>query len=514
MGTKKGKKQMKLSKRILLAVVAMSMAASVVAQNITFTHGDKGNGKGYQPTMIRLDKGDATDVYYSVEPELNAFSRTKGILVREVNSNYKESKSVSVPNTKDCGILHSMRDGSTMHVVINCSENDRFVLRHVSVNLKSFSIEEDKTIVDLPMDKKSYYYQWNAMSPSGNYFGLVYVIVNEKKGTADLKAMLFNRGMERQWEKKMDVSAVTEILVTDDGRIVTGGFSNGEDKNDGAVLTFSIVSEDDVEDARFSSTSKVGELALLNCYGDKVLATFLETERGTGWAGTLAAGAVVTKGTVYTGCGSYLLDVANGKVAGSDHRTFSKEDARVFYSASLVSEITSPDVNFMSCRASTATSYGGVAVYGRTWMERVVQSNGMSSETYYYKGMMVFAVDSTGRFAWVRPLMHDNAMGALTAERTETDVVAEGDNVYLFTNESDNDSPDYDPEKPVRKAVLKGHGAVAAYSFTAEGKVSKQMLELDGFNAIMTRLRRQAPGVYTFITGKLKGCVSEINIKL
>ena len=237
---------MKLSKRILLAVVAMSMAASVVAQNITFTHGDKGNGKGYQPTMIRLDKGDATDVYYSVEPELNAFSRTKGILVREVNLNYKESKSVSVPNTKDCGILHSMRDGSTMHVVINCSENDRFVLRHVSVNLKSFSIEEDKTIVDLPMDKKSYYYQWNAMSPSGNYFGLVYVIVNEKKGTADLKAMLFNRGMERQWEKKMDVSAVTEILVTDDGRIVTGGFSNGEDKNDGAVLTFSIVSEDDV----------------------------------------------------------------------------------------------------------------------------------------------------------------------------------------------------------------------------------------------------------------------------
>lgn len=505
---------MKLSKRILLAVVAMSMAASVLAQNITFTHGDKGNGKGYQPTMIRLDKGDASDVYYSVEPELNAFSRTKGILVREVNSNYKESKSVSVPNTKDCGILHSMRDGSTMHVVINCSENDRFVLRHVSVNLKSFSIEEDKTIVDLPMDKKSYYYQWNAMSPSGNYFGLVYVIVNEKKGTADLKAMLFNRGMERQWERKMDVSAVTEILVTDDGRIVTGGFSNGEDKNDGAVLTFSIVSEDDVEDARFSSTSKVGELALLNCYGDKVLATFLETERGTGWAGTLAAGAVVTKGTVYTGCGSYLLDVANGKVAGSDHRAFSKEEARVFYAASLVSEITSPDVNFMSCRASATTSYGGVAVYGRTWMERVVQSNGMSTETYYYKGMMVFAVDSTGRFAWVRPLMHDNAMGGMTAERTETDLVAEGDKVYLITNESDKDDPVYSPDKPVKKAILKGHGAIAAYSFTAEGKVDKQMLELDGFNAIMTRLRRQAPGVYTFITGKLKGCVSEINIKL
>lgn len=504
---------MKYCKRVTLAVMAMLAMAAATAQSITLTHGDKGNGKGYQPALLLVDKGDAEGVYYSVEPELNAFSKVKGIMVREVNMNYKESKSVSFVDTKDCAIVHARRDGSSMHVLINASGDNKFLIRHASVDLKSFSVEKDNDVVNVDIDKNTYFYHWKATSPSGEYFGLVYALVNEKRGTANVKALLFNSSLKLQWEKSIDVPAIDELFVTDDGRIVTGGFSNSDDKDGGAVLVFSIVSDDDVEDARFSSTAKVGEMALLNCYGDKVLATILETERGTGWAGSLNAGAVVTKGTVYTGCGSFLVDVAKGKVVGSDHRDFSKEDARVFYSASLISEITSPDINFLARRASVATPYGGVAVYGRTWKEHVVQGNGMWNDTYYYKGMMVFGVDSTGRFAWVRPLMHDNSLDGTTAEKTETDVVVEGDNVYLITNESDKDSPNYDSEKAVKKTVAKVHGAVAAYTFSADGKVGKQMVELDGTNIIITKLRRQNPGVYTFVTGKLKGCISEITIR-
>lgn len=503
---------MKLSKRILLAVVAMSMAASVVAQNITFTHGDKTNGKGLVPSDIIIDKGDAEDVYYSIEPELTILGGIKSVMVREVNLNYKESKCLKIANTKHFDVLHAQREGSKMHLLVYSNVDDLFVLRQITVDLKSFSVKEDKTLFDVTIDKHVFFYHWDAESPSGNYYAFVFALVNEKVGTASVKAYLFNKSsMERQWEKILDVPAITNVFVTDDGRIVTGGFSNGDDKDDGAVLAFSIVSEDDVVDARFSSTSKVGELALLNCYGDKVLATFLETERGVG----LVTGVTVTKGNVYTGCVSFLVDVANGKVMGSDHRAFSKEEARVFYAASLMSEITSADVNFLSCRASATTTYGGVAVYGRTWKEHVTQSNGMTFDKYQFKGMMLFGVDSTGHFTWVRPLMHDNAVGStISASRTETDLVAEGDMVYLITNESDKDLPDYDPEKPAKKAVTKPHGAVVAYSFTADGKVSKQMLEPKGTNIIMTRLRRQAPGVYTFITAKTKGCVSEINIKL
>ena len=52
----------------------------------------------------------------------------------------------------------------------------------------------------------------------------------------------------------------------------------------------------------------------------------------------------------------------------------------------------------------------------------------------------------------------------------------------------------------------------AAYRFAADGSVAKYKLIDKGINIIMTPLRRQAPGVYTLITGQRKGCVTEINI--
>ena len=77
-------------KKTLTMLVAVAMFATATAQSITFKQGENGNGKAYQPTLIRLDKADAEGRYYSVEPDLNAFSKVKGIIVREVDMEYKE----------------------------------------------------------------------------------------------------------------------------------------------------------------------------------------------------------------------------------------------------------------------------------------------------------------------------------------------------------------------------------------------------------------------------------------
>lgn len=504
---------MKYCKRIALTLLAMLSVAMVSAQDITIKAGEKGNSKGYQPTMIVIDKADAEGRYYSVEPDLNAFSKVKGVMVREVDMDYKEYQKVAIANTKGNGIMHVQRDGTKMHLVLSNYDDKRLTLRHVCVDLASFAVVSDSMLVDIMEKKGDFFYHWDGTSASGNYYGLVYANVNEKAGTADVQAMLFDRSMRRQWTQGIALSAIADIFVTDDGRIALGGYSNGDGRSDGAMLEFAITTATGTRRGRHTSVYKLGSMALLNCIGDKVLATALETDRGTGWAGSFNAGAVVTTGTVYTGCASYLFDVAEDRMAGSDRRTFSRDDARVFYNASLVSEIASPDINFLSLRASTPTSYGGAALYGRNWHEKVVQGNGMSSETYYFKGMMVFAADSTGRFTWVRPVMHDNGTGGIGPERTESDLVAEGDKVYLFTNESDGDADSYDSEKPARKAVMKAHGAVSAYIFSPDGNVVKRKIKTDGMNIITTPLRRQSPGVYTFVSGAQKGHVSEITVK-
>ena len=492
---------------------AMSMAT---AQTINFVHGEDGNSVGYQPTQILLDKADAEGIYYSVEPDLNIFSKVKGIMVREVNREYKETKCVKIDKTKAYGIMHAQRDGNRMHVLVSSFEKKAVIVRHVTVNLTSFTVESDKEILNREIGKKEFFYHWTATSGNGN-FGLVYAVVNEKDNTAYVQGMLFDSSMRSLWSHAIEAGAISQIFVTDDGRIVTGGFSNGEGDTDGAMLEFAIADGLGTSRGRCTSVNKVGELALLNVFGDKVLATVLETDRGTGWAGSFTAGAGFTTGTVYVGCTAYLFDVAAGRVANTDRHPFTKADARVFYNASLISEITSSDVNFLGLRGKVATPSGGAALYGRTWMETVTQtrngvSTGMSSSVYYYKGMMLVNVVSTGHIVWMKPLMHDNGNNADFAVNTETDMVAEGDDIYVITNESPKDGDTYDPENAVRRVVMVVHGAISAYRFGADGSVDKRKLATDGINIIMTPLRRQAPGVYTFISGQRKGCVSEINI--
>lgn len=491
-------------------MMAMLSVAVVAAQNITFTQGDKGNGKGYQPTLLRVDKAIADGHYYSVEPDLNAFSKVKGILVREVDINYKEVRSVEVPNCKGANIYHVQRDGGRMHVLINNYEKKRYTMRHVCVDLESFAIVADSMLVDSEIGKKQYFLNWSSISASGEYFGYVYAFVDEKEDRAEMWAMVFDRSMRRQWTMPLRVSALSQVLTTDDGRLATVGATNVDD---GAMVEFSITSATGTHRGRYTSTRKLGEMTVLNVFGDKVLATALETDRGTGWAGSFTAGSVITTGTIYTGIASYLFDVVAGSMVGSDRHEFAKADARVFYNASLVSEITSPDVNFLSLRAKATTQQGGVALYGRTWFEKVVNTkNAMSQSTYYYKGMMVVGADSTGRITWMKPLMHDNFLNGDFGEYTETDMVADGDDVYIVTNESHSDGDTYDPDNAAKRAVVKGHGIISAYRFGADGSVSKRKLTDSGVSVIMTRMRNQGDGLFTLVTGSRKGCISEIKI--
>lgn len=504
---------MKYCKRVTLAILAMLAMATSSAQDINCTVGDKSNSKGYQPTMILVDKADADGMYYTVEPDLNLFSKVMGIVVREVDFNFKEANRAAIENSKGADILYAHREGTTMHVILDCTDKKHLALRHVSVDLTSFTITGDSLLVDAPTGKKVDIYHWDAASPSGNHYGLIYALYNSKTDQSVVKALLFDGAMQRQWTRDLNISAISQMFVTDDGRIATGGFINGEGDNDGARLEFAIIDANNIQHGHTGSYHKVSEVTLLNCFGDKVLATALETDNGTGWAGSFTVGAVITQGTVYTGCTAYLFNTGTGRVENSSTHTFTKEDARVFYNASLVTDITSPDINYLSAHAKVTTPQGGAVLYRRSWLERVVRYGQGTEETFRYRGMMLFNVDSLGNITWTRPIMHHNSANASFTELAETDLVVVGDNIYLFTNELSDESEKYNPEKAARPPLLRICGAVSAYIFSPEGNVTKRMVKTDGTTALLTRLRPQSNGRYTFISGGMLGHISEITIK-
>ncbi len=505
---------MKHFSTLSLFVTALLLTFSVSAQNISLTVGEKGDSKGYQPTMLHIDKADVEGHYYSVEPELNAFSKVKGISIREVDLDFTEIHSVSVPEAAGCFIYHVQRDGNRMHVLLTTNEKKRYALRYVCVDLTSFTIVTDRMLVDIAIGKKQYVLDWCSLSAAENYFGYVYAFVDEKGDQAEVHAMVFDRSMQLQWSHPIEVSALSQVLTTNDGRLATIGAINGDGKKDGAAIEFSISTASGSQRGHCTTTNKLGGLALLNVFGDKVLATALETDRGIGWAGTFNAGKVVTSGTVYIGYSSFLFDVAIDRLVNTDSHLFTKEDAQVFYNASLITEILKPDVNFLALRTKVATPNGGAVLYGRTWHEKVVNTgNGMATETYYYNGMMLINVDSTGSIVWMRPIMHDNGNNADFAENTETDMVVNGKDIILITNEANNASDTYDPREPVRRTTVMVHGAISAYRFAPDGQVTKNRLITKGTNIITTPMRRQADGHYTFIIRRMKGFIADLTIR-
>ena len=126
--------------------------------------------------------------------------------------------------------------------------------------------------------------------------------------------------------------------------------------------------------------------------------------------------------------------------------------------------------------------------------------------------MMLVNVDSMGYIIWMRPIMHDN--NHHDDSNIETDIVANGKDIILLTNEARNESDTYNPGQPTSLFTLGFHGAISAYRFTPDGQVTKRKLIPKGdYYYFTTPLRRQADGHYTFIISRVIGFIAELTIR-
>ena len=514
---------MKYCKRMFLVLVAILATTTVTAQNLTFTSGKKPDTKCLSSSYIHLQKGLSEGRYYAIEPNLNPFGKTKHLLVREVDINFKEYQSLEIENTKGCEILYDTRDGDHLHFVFCNNEKTLLTIRHVDINLSSFTIENDEQLVNIELPKRADTYIWTAASTSENYFGLIYGIQNDNTTPMKIEAMLFNRSIKRQWTQQPHINVLSEMFVTDDGRIITGGYFNNKDKSGGNLVEFNLVTPNSVKRTQIHSEKEIGQLALLNCFGNKLIATALETDRGFGHVGSFLTPNFFTRGMVATGCVAYLCDVENGEALNISHYNFTKEDKLVFFNADLLSRITSPNINFLCLRASTATPQGGAALYGRSWQETDVYQNKGKHEWYVHMGMMVVNVDSLGNITWTRGIMHDNFTDGTFERAMETDMVYYDGNLYVLTNESKHEPDTYSATRPAIPATAlvgaaivvgeHGHNSVSAYIFSPEGNVRKQKLETPAISIITTPLQYQGDGIYYLMTGHTGGRLSEFTIR-
>ena len=491
------------------AALFLLAATAALGQEYTLIQSDEvGNKRGYMVGDNIVEKGDLDDQFYTVELRLpiaySGIPKPKGLLVREVNRDYKEKRSLELDDTKGANILYVKRDGRRLHIVFDLSAKRRFTVRHATVDLDNFALVVDSALVDIEVSKKAEHYLWESPSADKAFYGLVYAVVDEKAGFFEQRALLFGPDMRRRWAKDIAAGSISTILTSDRGTIALAGIQQNEKGSVGTVVEFNAVDSAGAKQGFVRSDKSLADLTLLSYRDGMLLATALETERGIGWAGNFRAGSVITTGTTYTGCAAFCYSFDRQRLLGSDSYTFTRDDARRFYGASVVADLTNPSINFITVKDYAATPQGGAVLYQRLWSEKITRTGPGTSpaieETSYFKGMLLVHVGPQGSIDWTRGIPHDNIGNGYPLQHRETDLVVQDSTLYILTNESKHEKETYDPTSAANKAILGSLSALSVYSFAPDGTVGKKMLVRDKATFLLTPLQRQSDGSYVFLS--------------
>lgn len=495
-------------------VALWMMVLPVGGQNVAYWQAKGGNKRTAMPWEITLEKAEGT--WYAVEPSYGVNMVVKGLRVREVDENFKIKQSLKIPKCKRATVAFFRCNGGLLDIVVNCSGKNQMALRHLQVDRQSFTIVGDSLLVSHELGRHDEAYIWVDVPPSGKYIGVVSAVVNQKDGMAAVNAALYDSAVRHLWTHPVQARALSQIATTEEGRIVMGGMLQGEKNEGGTVVEFNTADAGGVSQGHISFAYPLSKLALLNCIDGKVTATALEIGHKSDRASTFYTAGALSKSTTYVGCVAMCYDMKADKPVGTDHYRFCKEDETMFYGVADGENRTVPEVNYLELKKRMETPRGGVALYSRAYVITTAHVGRIRTEEEiaWRMGMMLFSVDTTGKFEWIRAVPHFNRLQAMLKRLPmETDMVERDGTVYLFTNEAENEREDYDPSARLGTELLNSNGSLSMYTFTPDGTVRKQKLAVGLGHRLLAPLRSMGDGRYNLITGKLTGKISEIAIQ-
>ena len=501
-------------KKSILAIVALAcMATLASAQRINFQMGDKSNKKAYHPAKIHIAEGHQPGQLLVVEPEFKSIAMgselpTKALKVRLCDMEWNDIvRSVSIPNTKKTSIGEAFRSGDHMHLVLNCDEDNRLVVRHIKLDARSLEISADQALVDHPLQKGSESNVWSLSSPNGQYHGVVYAVW-PKKGESQAVAMMFDKDMNKLWERRLVYADVFNVLVTDAGAIATMRMGTVEGNNDITAFRVNLATAEGEKHGEYVLDADVSDVALLKCEGSRVLATALE---GKGGYGLLRIGTLGHRH--YTGVWGLVFDLDSQKIVVGNRHPFTDDEMLALCNEESGQKFVGKGVQFVQKVDDCPTPQGGAVLYQRTWKETVrdMKTGMTKSETVYHKGILLVQADIQGGLAISRiPQNNQNA----SENPVGSSLFCRNGKVYVLTNESKHGTDEYTPDRPAERSrsLIMANAALAIYWFTPDGQGAKQMLETDRKAILFSPAYAGTEGRFYFLAGSMRPCLSSITI--
>ena len=478
-------------KKVFVLCLVACFAGALSAQRIQFQQGDKSNKRvTTKPQLVHILEGLQDNQLFVVEPLFNPAKKTRAIKVRLCNMEWEDEKDVKIDDTKNYNIETAFRNGNTLHLLLSFDDRDFIKLRHVALDVQSFALVADEFVVNHEYTAAQNGVVWAATSPDGTKHCAVLRLWSDNGGNyaAGAQAFLFDNDMKLLWKKDLKSPEIHQVIVTDGGEVVTSAMGYVEDNENEAIVLFNLADANGATAAKLSTHADLNKMTLLNYRDGKVLLTALEGE------GSPYRRAGLRQ---YSGFYACCYDISVGKMVAEQHYRFTPDDIRIFENADNDDRVDAT-TNSLNVLDNCATLQGGAVLVNKNWKYEMRGKN--HDDRVYNVGMLLFQIDMDGKITR-SPIRQSNCN--FDWPPVGTDIFPYNDKLYIVTNESDNETDKYDPEKPAIApfTMFKTNTALAIYTVTPEGQVSKQMLEKERKAYLGSRLFKGKDNKFYFLSG-------------
>lgn len=501
----------------LLAVIMLTFGYCflslnpVSAQDFHFRMGEQTNKKAYNASLIHIAEGMQETQLLVVEPILKAVSGplsnpVKAIKVRLCDMDWNDSKSVTLDNSKKNTVHDAFRIGNRLHVLLGANEEKSLILRHVTLDAQSLDIVGDSPLVDSPLPKGCESFLWTVCSPNGQYRGVVYAIWDDNSNSKAV-AMMFDREMNKLWERRLAYSDVFNVIATDEGAIVTLRLGMVEDNESLTAFRINMATASGEKHGEYVLDADVSDPALVGCDGSRVLALTLE---GKGGYGAIRFGSL--GGRDYSGIYGLVFDLDQQKITVANRHPFTDEELRILANDDKGQTYSQREITFMRKLDDCQTAAGGAALYQHAWsLETRNIRTGMTSTTVYSQGILLVQATMDGNLT-IKGIPQNNQNANWPP--VGADLLVHGGNLYIVTNESKEASDIYTPDEPAlrSKSLVFANTALAVYWFTPDGKGAKKVVEKDRKAVLATPLAGDGDRFYFLTMGGIYPYISSLTL--
>ena len=462
-------------------MLIISMTAVIYAQNIEFKVSDYKLEFSRTYELHRIVDGVEDGQVLLVAPSISNFMdlNVKDVKIHLLDSVGHKLKEVVILNTKDWYVKAAFRVENNLHLLLGYVTEEKLSLRHVALDARSLASVDDEILYTESLGKEYQYGSINVEgSPSGQYYGAVCSIWNDE-GDGKTVAILYNKEMEKLWEYRLASSGNKNVMVSDEGFLLIMQIGTVVGENNMTVFRFNYIDDRGYVYTDYVLDAHVGQAVLLNCIKEKVLVTAMEN---------IEFNPDVPQ--KYTQIYGLVFDLKTEKITYKTKHEFTRQELRAIYNHDNTSIPSGGVVDRLCSIDHCITSQGGAVIYQRRYW-----SSDSYSVSYYCRGMVLVQADMEGSLT-VDVIPHWTTSDYYPI----TDVFEYGGNVYVMTNENKKSKEIYDPDEI---ASNKTYSAIAAYRFTPDGDVTKQMLDRKFKGLLRTPLYATREGKFYFITSLL-----------